>query len=273
MIESMKSYFTAIKKDRICAIGWLFVFIGGGLLIYSYSIPLDFSYENLDNWLLSLSTQFVGSIFLIVGAAGVLHKKINKSVLKTLDLIWVTGAAVGVFFGMLMVVHNGAEAQRLALRDNIADSLNNLRTLVPQEYQMGCQNGLSLGEKRCRGLLELGRTLSNGSKYLSLHEVDGLCPNRLVPNVYPKNFPPGLITLCMNARYVTNASNDRLLFSTQDMFWMAYRNVWQLLLFILVGIRLTKSVAEVFWNKPELETNSSLETRNPYRKAKNLIGK
>lgn len=246
MLEMLrKSYLQLDNRQRI---GFLTTLIGLAGLLYCNRIePKNFEI------IFDVAKWIFGSMFFtiltLVGLVGMKRSKLSAFNLKIIDLIWILASAVAVALAAVQITQLSAESYRTIIKRNIEHSRSVAVSMTTIAYRDECLRTANLAPQQCDGLRRLNISLSVGG-YLAPTLVGAICPRPIDWSAPPAHFESALIEGCINANYVAYAADDPVLRDVPNVdTWRLYTSLWPQLMILLVSLRVTKSVAEVFWNE------------------------
>lgn len=232
--------------DKKIIIGSVLTVIGGaGILFVVPPIPTQrYPINGFAIWAFSY-TFF--SIVAFSGIPGITHRRFTNHHLKIIDLIWMLGGAIGVASSLVISFDRSAEEQRLDMEEKIKESRRLAATEAAVAFKIHCIDLKNLGPSECDSLRVLS-IVANREGFLPEAVVPKFCGFPINRSNPPNGFSQSLIEACIQSNYAAKTSSNPIFADRENgKIWRLYINLWLYFLITLVALRVTKSVAEVFW--------------------------
>lgn len=232
--------------DKKIIIGSVLTVIGGaGILFVVPPIPTErYPINDFATW------AFSYTFFCIVafsGVPGITHRRFTNHHLKIIDLVWMLGGAIGVASSLVISFDRSAEEQRLDMGEKIKESRRLAATEAAAAYKIHCIDLKNLGPSECDSLRVLS-IVANREGIFPEAVVQKFCGFPIDLSNPPNGFTQPLINACIQSNYAAKTASDPIFADRENgRTWRLYINLWLYFLITLVALRVTKSVAEVFW--------------------------
>lgn len=233
------------KSDRKRLVGCIMVLIG-------LAISLTIGHEVRETLYISLVNSIkivLSSVFGAVGIFGVVHKKIKKRTLLWLDFIWMISTSVAVVLGLTQAFLASADLTRSTLQGNILRSERKAEVALEDYLFQNCTSVQQMSaQEKCRKLNNIYRSLRGGDDLGTGVAIKSLCHPP-----YELSDPEG--QYCIPLGYALDAAQDPAMKDSLNVaLWKISSLLWSLLLSVILGLRMAKSVSELWWYDPNNET-------------------
>lgn len=222
------------------------VFGTTGAYLCSNNIPeFDAPVYDVCRW---AAADMIFSIITMASLLAVL-KEISNIHLKVLDLIWVGATAVGVVFAVIQVFGSMADETRDRYHKHWVENREKASALLTRAYFVECGDSPNGRGIKCSSLSRLKTSVvSHG--LLDDDTVNAACPTFPInlSEPLPSDYTRDRVEGCMSAHYIAHIVHLPVVLDKQDSEeWRHHTRLWPLLLIFFVALRLSKSIAEVFW--------------------------
>jgi hypothetical protein len=178
-------------------------------------------------------------------------RDISPLYLKVLDLIWVSATAIGVVFAVIQAFNSTADESRDIYNKNWIESRSKAIELMGRAFSIECGNFKVTPGLKCESLARLNNALLTHG-IIDDRLVNEACPQfpidlSLPP---PKGYTYERVNGCISAKYIAYVLTRPVVMDKQNAEnWRRQTRYWPMLLILFVALRLSKSIAEVFWKK------------------------
>ena len=176
-------------------------------------------------------------------------KDISSLHLKVLDLIWVGATAVGVVFAVIQTFSSMADETRDRYHKQWVESRERASGLLSRAFLIECADSSNGPGLQCASLSRL-KTSVIAHGLIDDETVSDACPTFPIDLSAPRpeGFTYERIEGCISAKYISYVVHLPVVLDKQDSEeWRQKTRLWPLLLIFFVALRLSKSIAEVFW--------------------------
>lgn len=206
---------------------------------------MDTSVKYVSQW---ASANMLFMILAMSSLVGIV-RGVNAYHLKVMDLAWVCASAAGVVFAIVQIFVNSADESRERYEHQWAESRQMATKLLALAAKEECSAQLAPVAKGCDRLEILNTALSSHG-HIDIAQLGSVCPPFPVDlsKAPPKGYSSVRVQGCLAAYHVASVMRYPVMLDKENAAqWRHYTQIWPLLLMFFIALRVTKSVAEVFW--------------------------
>jgi hypothetical protein len=240
--EVLKDGDKSIRKKK--KIGFFLTSAGACGLIYFWQTPSSHELSSFAHWAIG---WVISTIIAFSGFPGMLCEHLRPKHLKIIDLVWVLASAVAVTLAIVQLAERDNKRMLDQLSVNVENSIRTAKIAMSKSFQEQCVERSLLNGDQCRNLRLIAVSLYNSSS-VPKNAVETLCGPTINLAIPPPAFSRDLVEGCIQGLYIARAQAQILVQRGENRMFDTWFSVWPLLMVLLVGLRVTKSVAEVFWN-------------------------
>lgn len=217
-----------------------------GLRICSINLPeVEAPIHIVIRW---ASADMASTILVLSSLLGV-QEKISATYLKVLDLIWISASAVGVVFAVVQIFANTTDEVRDTYQKNWMESRVRAIALITHAFVVECKSPTAESGTKCGALAQLNNALS-AHGIIDDKLVNAACPQFPIDLSLPvpKGYTREQVEGCMASKYIAHVLKQPAVVDKQNVEnWRRQTRYWPMILILFVALRLSKSIAEVFW--------------------------
>ena len=223
-------------------IGGILLVVLGFLLVHSVQ-AYDFYELTLRQSIIKGATTVAGSISMFSGAAAFTWKSLSSRRMKQIDLAWMMASSIGIALALAQNLLAPAEEYRSTIEKNMVRSRQRAAFHLENSMRTYCSNG-QLDKDTCQWMWILYGDLREGAEVSEFY-IEKICPKPPITDV--AKMKPGLINPCMDFYGSVLPAKLKVMQDRENMEnWKRYGFLFPIFMSLAVGIRVSKSVAELW---------------------------